>query len=81
MVGDQLAQIFIVGNDDNIQASGFRFTGEGANDVVCFKTREANERHAQSVADALNVWQLQNQIVRHSARVALCIVQTVGVGT
>ena len=67
MIADQLAHIFIVGDDDDIEALRFGFLCQRADDVVSFIARLARDGHAQRFRDAQDVRKLHRQIVGHRA--------------
>ena len=74
-VAHQLAEVFVVGDDDGLQTRLGGLARQRAHDVVGFVTGQLEHRHAQRLAHAIHIRQLRDQVGRHIGPVRLVVAE------
>src|SRR5690606_22153485 len=64
-VADELAEVFVVRDDNGLQPLVRRLTGKGADDVVRLIAIEPKYRDIKDFADPFDIRELVGQVLRH----------------
>ncbi len=75
-VAHELAHILIIGDDDGLQAALCCLHGERADDIVSLVARRIQDRNVVSLADADDVWQLRDKVVRHFRAIGFVVAES-----